>query len=115
MIHGQKTNKLSRERNVRNALLKTLAVSLIREGKIKTTEAKAKTLKPIVEKLVTKAKIGDLSAQRFITSKIGPTSTKKLINTIAIKYKERNGGYLRIIKLNDRKNDSAKIVLLEFV
>ena len=115
MIHGQKTKQLGRERNVRNALLKTMAVSLIRDGKIKTTETKAKVLKPIVERLVTKAKVGDLAAKRMIGAKVGPDSVKKLVETIAPKYKERNGGYLRITKLNDRKNDGAKIAQIEFV
>jgi len=115
MIHSQKTKQLGRKRNVRNALLKTMAVSLIRDNKIKTTETKAKVLKPIVEKLVTKAKVGDVAARRFISAKIGPTSTKILVESIAIKYKDRNGGYLRITKLNDRKGDSAKLAQIEFV
>ena len=115
MIHSQKTKKLGRKRNVRNALLKTMAVSLIRDGKICTTETKAKVLRPIVEKLVTKAKKGDLATKRFINTKIGESSTKKLTETIAPKYKDRNGGYLRITKLNDRKNDGAKLAQIEFV
>lgn len=115
MIHGQKTKQLGREKNVRNALLKTMAVSLIRDGKIKTTLAKAQVLRPLVERLVTKAKGSDLSAKRFITSKVGAVSGKKLIETIVPKYKDRNGGYLRITKLNDRKNDGAKVAQIEFV
>jgi large subunit ribosomal protein L17 len=115
MIHGQKTKQLGRERNVRNALLKTMAVSLVRDLKIKTTETKAKVLKPIVEKLITKAKVGDLAAIRFVSAKIGPTSARVMIEKIAPKYKDRNGGYLRITKLNDRKNDGAKMAQIEFV
>ena len=92
-----------------------MAVSLIRDTKIKTTETKAKVLRPIVEKLVTKAKAGDLASKRLIVSKVGSVSAKILVETIAPKYKDRNGGYLRIIKLNDRKNDGAKIVQIEFV
>ena len=115
MIHGQKTKQLGREKNARNALLRTLAVSLIRDLKIKTTETKAKVLKPFVEKLVTKAKAGDMPAKRFISAKVGPASAKVLVEAIAPKYKERNGGYLRITKLNDRKNDGAKIAQIEFV
>ncbi len=115
MIHSQKTKQLGRERNARNALLKTMAVSLIRDSKIKTTETKAKVLRPIVEKLVTKAKVGDVAARRFISAKIGPASARTLVDTIAIKYKDRNGGYLRITKLNDRKGDSAKLAQIEFV
>lgn len=115
MIHGQKTKQLGRERNVRNALLKTMSVSLVRDGKIKTTETKAKVLKPIVEKLVTKAKKGDLASRRLIEAKVGLASVKILVEKIAPKYKDRNGGYLRITKLNDRKNDGAKIAQIEFV
>lgn len=115
MIHSQKTKQLGRERNQRNALLKTLAVSLIRDSKIKTTEAKAKVLRPMVERLVTKAKTGTVAARRDLSSKIGAVATKNLVDTIAPKYKTRNGGYLRIIKLNDRKNDGAKVAQIEFV
>ena len=115
MIHGQKTKQLGRERNVRNALLKTMSVSLIRDGKIKTTETKAKVLKPIVEKLVTKAKVGDMAAKRFISAKVGPASSKILVETIALKYKNRNGGYLRVTKLDERKSDAARMAQIEFV
>lgn len=115
MIHSQKTKQLGREKNQRGALLKTLAVSLIRDSKIQTTLAKAKVLRPLMERLITKAKVGDIPARRFISSKIGPTSTKALVDTIAKKYKDRNGGYLRITKLADRKNDGAQISQIEFV
>jgi len=115
MIHSQKTKQLGRERNVRNALLKTMAVSLIRDSKIKTTETKAKVLKPIVEKLVTKAKAGDIASKRIIVSKVGALSAKILLEKIAPKYKDRNGGYLRITKLNTRKSDGASVAQIEFV
>ena len=115
MRHSQKAKQLGRERNVRNALLKTMAVSLVRDMKIKTTETKAKVLKPIVEKLITKAKVGDMAAKRFISAKVGPATAKKLVDVIAPMFKDRNGGYLRITKLADRKNDGAKIAQIEFV
>lgn len=115
MIHGQKTKKLGREKNVRNALIKSLAGSLIRDGKIKTTETKAKVIRPIVEKLVTKAKKGDIHSRRLISAKIGVVNTKILVEKIATKYKDRNGGYLRITKLATRKDDSAKLAQIEFV
>jgi large subunit ribosomal protein L17 len=115
MIHSQKTKQLGRERNVRNALLKTMAVSLIRDEKIQTTLIKAKVLKPLVEKLLTKAKAGNIAARRFISSKIGPVAAKKLVDILAPKYKDRNGGYLRITRLNDRKSDGAKLAQIEFV
>jgi len=115
MIHSQKTKQLGREMGQRTALLKTMAVSLIRDGKIKTTEAKAKVLRPMVERLVTKAKANNVTARRLLGSKVGAVAAKSLVDTIAPKYKERNGGYLRITKLNDRKNDGAKIAQIEFV
>ena len=115
MRHKQKTKELSLEKGARVALIKTLAVSLIREGKIKTTDTKAKVLKPMVERLVTKAKAGTIASRRFLTSTIGATATKNLVDTIAPKYKDRQGGYLRITKLNDRKSDGAKISVIEFV
>lgn len=115
MIHSQKTKQLGRERKGRNALLKTMAVSLIRDMKIKTTEAKAKVLKPIVEKMVTKAKVDNMSVRKLLTAKVGSLSTKILLEKISPKFKDRNGGYLRITKLNDRKSDGAKMVVIEFV
>ena len=115
MRHSQKTKELGRKRNQRKALISTLAVSLIRDGKIKTTETKAKVLRPMVERLVTKAKAGDVAALRFITTKVGVTSAKTLVSTIAPKYKDRKGGYTRITKLNDRLSDGAKIAQIEFV
>jgi large subunit ribosomal protein L17 len=115
MINSQKTNQLGRKRNARNALIKTLAVSLIRDGKIQTTLTKAKVIRPMVERLVTKAKTGTVAARRDILAVVGAVSAKTLVDTIALKYKDRNGGYLRIIKLNDRKGDGAKYAQIEFV
>ena len=101
--------------NVRNALLRSLAVSLIRDGKIMTTSAKAKAVKPLVERLLTKAKTGDLAAKRFVNAKLGPVCGRNLVEVVAPKYKNRAGGYLRIIRLNDRKSDAAEMVQIEFV
>ena len=95
--------------------MKSLAVNLIKTEKMKTTEAKAKELRPFVEKLVTKAKIGDLSKRRLVASVIGILSTKKLFGKIAPKYKDRNGGYTRITKMPRRKSDGSKISVIEFV
>lgn len=115
MIHGHKTKQLSRERKPRQALIKTLAVSLIGRGRIETTTVKAKVLRPWVEKLVTKAKAGNVSAFRFIQAKIGATSAKILIEKIAPKYKDRRGGYLRLLKLGRRLSDGADQTIIEFV
>lgn len=102
MQHAKKNRTLGRPRGQRTALLRGLAVSLIRDGKIKTTEAKAKELRPFAERLITYAKSGTISSRRLVASKLGePTSDtiKKLFDEIAPNYKERNGGYTRVIKM----------------
>lgn len=95
--------------------MKSLVVNLIKNGKIKTTEAKAKELRPFIEKLVTKAKAGDLAKRKLVISTIGTLPTKKLFDKIAPKYKNRQGGYTRIIKMPRRKTDGSKISIIEFV
>lgn len=115
MRHHNARRKFGRETNQRRALMRSLAVNLIKTEKIKTTEAKAKELRPFVEKLVTKAKVGDLSKRRLVSSVIGVLSTKKLFDKIAPKYKDRNGGYTRIIKMPKRKSDGSRISVIEFI
>ena len=102
MRHANKNRTLSRTRRGRTALLRGLAVSLIRDGQIKTTAAKAKELQPRIERLVTLAKKDTVAARRLVTSRLGePTeaTTKKLFSESAPRYAERNGGYTRIVKL----------------
>jgi len=116
MKHHDKNKKLGRNANQRRALLKSLACSLIRDGKITTTEAKAKELRKFIERLTTKAGKVDQATYKFIYSKIGnQTQTDNLIKNIAPKYIERAGGYTRIIKLPIRKSDASKMALIEFV
>lgn len=115
MRHHNARRKFGRETNQRRALMRSLAVNLIKTEKIKTTEAKAKELRPFVEKLVTRAKIGDLSKRRLVASVIGVLSAKKLFDKIAPKYKDRNGGYTRIIKMPRRKSDGSNVSIIEFV
>lgn len=96
--------------------MRSLARNLINENKIITTLPKAKELRPYVEKLVTKAKSDTLASRRLIISKInGIKETKALVEKIAPKYKDRNGGYTRIIKLPPRALDAAPMALIEFV
>jgi large subunit ribosomal protein L17 len=96
--------------------MRSLARNLIRDSRIKTTTAKAKELRPYVEKLVTKAKVNTIATRRLLISSIhSPTETKKLIETIAPKYKSRAGGYTRIIRLPNRDLDGAPMSLIEFV
>lgn len=115
MRHSNTNRKFGRESNQRRALMRTLAVNFIRDEKIKTTEAKAKELRPLVEKLVTKAKIGALAQRKAVIAKIGKTSATKLFEKIAPKYKERKGGYARIVKMPRRRGDSSRIAIIEFV
>lgn len=116
MRHGNNKRKFGREKDQRNALMKSLARSLVLREKINTTEAKAKELRPFVEKLVTLAKKDDLASRRILTARIGGVrETKKLFDTIAPKYKTRAGGYIRIIKLPPRVKDGARMAHIAFV
>lgn len=115
MLHGNKKKQLSRGKNQRNALVKTLAVSLVKFEKITTTETKAKVLKSFIEKLITKGKEGDQNAFRLIASRIGAVSANKIVKEIAPKYKTRNGGYTRVTKVGSRLSDASKMAQIEFV
>jgi len=115
MKHRKSVRTLGRNRNQRKALLRSLAYALIMERAIKTTEAKAKELRPMVEKLITRAKTNSLYARRILISRIGTIATKKLITEIAPLFKDRKGGYTRITKLPHRASDSARVAVIEFV
>lgn len=107
--------KLKRKRNQRRALLRGLASSLIVHKKIRTTEAKAKAMRPFVERLVTVAKTGTLSSRRRVTEFLPPAAAHDIIHKIAPIYKDRDGGYTRIIKTGRRQGDNAPTVFIEFV
>ena len=107
--------KLNRKTDQRKALLKSLASALLLKEKIQTTEAKAKETSCFVEKMITKAKVDSLVSRRFLSRFFSPKIVKKIISEIAPKYKERKGGYTRIIKLGIRKLDGAKMVIIELV
>ena len=117
MKHHDSKRKFGREKNGYNALMRSLARSLIRDEAIVTTEAKAKELRPYVEELVTKAMKGDLATKRIISSKLGndPKIAKKLIEEIAPQYTNRKGGYTRITKLPIRIKDAAKMAQISLV
>lgn len=115
MVHGNKLRKFGRKRKVRTALMNSLAVALILQKKIKTTEAKAKSLRPFVEKLVTVGKSKTLAAERQIIATVGISSARKIMKDLAPKYADRKGGYTRITKLPRRANDAAKMAVIEFV
>ena len=116
MRHRKKGRKLGVNPSHRRALLSNLAENLILHKRIKTTESRAKELRRYIEPLVTKAKRGDLTSIRMIARKIRHKNTLgTLLNDIAPVYKNRNGGYTRIIKLGFRDNDRASVALIEFV
>ena len=115
MRHGNHNRKFGREKGQRVALLKSLARSLVLKGKMQTTEAKAKEIRPIVEKLVTRAKINTLASRRMLIAELGTAAVaNKLIKT-AEGYADRKGGYTRIIKMVQRKGDASPMALIEFV
>ncbi len=116
MRHGVKKAKLQRTASHRNAMLANQACSLINHGRITTTLAKAKALRPYVEKLITLGKDGSLHARRLALAELPQRdSVKKLFSEVAEVTKERNGGYTRIVKLGQRKTDSAPMALIEII
>lgn len=115
MKHHKSKRSFGREKNQRNALMKSLALALVINKKITTTEAKAKELRPFIEKIVTKAKVGGLTSRREILSQVGEKAVKPLIEVIAPKYKDRKGGYTRVVKLPRRDSDASKMAHIEFV
>src|ERR1043165_5379895 len=116
MRHGSAHRKFNRRSNQRTALFQNLASSLIVHEQIVTTLPKAKDLRPIVEKLVTLAKRGDLHARRQAIAELRSVSAvKKLFDTLGPRYKERAGGYTRVLKAGFRHGDSAPRAVIEFV
>jgi large subunit ribosomal protein L17 len=116
MRHHSNVRKFGREKTQRKALMSSLCRNLIRDSRIHTTSAKAKELRPMIEKLVTKAKNPTVAARRLVVSTIHSTGeTKKLFDTIAPKYKDRKGGYTRIIRMPNRDLDGSAMALIEFV
>lgn len=115
MRHHNANRKFGRKRNQRKALLKSLATSLVRDGKIKTTEAKAKELRPFVEKLVTLGKKETLASRRELESRVGSRAAKKIATELSVEYKGRRGGYTRITKMVRRSSDGAPMAVIEFV
>ena len=117
MRHQKTRHKLSRDASHRKALLANLCVEVIDHERIKTTQAKAKAVKPEVEKLITLAKRGDLHARRQALSALGQDKfmVYKLFEEIAPRYSERPGGYTRILRLGPRKSDATEMVYLELV
>jgi len=116
MRHGLKGRKLNRTKSHRKSLFANLAASLIEHEQIKTTLAKAKDLRSVAEKLITLGKKGDLHSRRQIISAVGSAElADKLCSTLAERYKERKGGYTRVLKAGFRFGDSAPVAIIELV
>jgi large subunit ribosomal protein L17 len=117
MRHQKTRNKLSRDSAHRKALLMNLTKEVLEHERIKTTEAKAKAVKPEIEKLITLAKRGDLHARRQALSTLAQDkfAVHRLFAEVAPRYADRPGGYTRILKLGPRRSDSTEMVFLELV
>lgn len=110
-----KGRKFNRETGQRKALLRLLVAALFLHEKIKTTKAKAKEISPIAEKFITRAKKGDISSRKLLARDFSPMMVKKLVNEIAPRFKKRNGGYTRVIKLGPKKNSGKEMAIIELV
>ena len=117
MKHGLKQRKLNRTSSHRLALLKNLSISLIKHETITTTTQKATELRPFIEKLVTKAKVDNLSNRKYVLSKLfnNQEACQKLFNEISSQNKDRNGGYCRIVKAGFRTGDNAPMAFIQLL
>ena len=114
--HGYKGRKFGRERDQRRALMKGLATSLVEHGRIETTLPKAKELKRYIEKVITKAKKGDLHNRRQVIAKLSTqVAAAKLVDEIAPKLSARNSGHVRVQRTRLRVGDGAQLAVIEFV
>lgn len=115
MRHLKRGRKFGRTRDQRKALFRTMAYQLVMHERLATTEAKAKELRPVIEKLITAAKTETLASRRLLGARLPEAAAKKLAVRIAPRLKDRRGGYTRIIKLPPRKSDSSRMAMIEFM
>ena len=116
MRHGAKTSKLGRTGAPRKALMRAQATSLMRHGRLVTTTAKAKVLRSYAERLISRARTDSVAARREAARKLyTDAAVQKLFTVIAPKFRDRPGGYLRLVKMGHRKGDAAPLTLVEFV
>mgnify|MGYP002622149070 FL=1 len=116
MRHGVAQRKLNRTASHRQAMFANMAAALVKHEQIVTTLPKAKALRPVVERLVTLAKKGDLASRRLAVSRMrDETQVKKLFDTLAPRYAARPGGYTRVLKAGFRHGDNAPLAVIEFV
>ncbi|MBV9349597.1 MAG: 50S ribosomal protein L17 [Patescibacteria group bacterium] len=117
MQHSRKGRTFGRKRDVRVAFMRSLAEALILRERMLTTEARAKELRPFIESLITKGKSGTPAARRSISAALGGRQniTKKVVDTLSPRFKDRSGGYTRITKVVKRASDGRKSAVIEFV
>lgn len=117
MRHHNAARKFNRSQHARTALMRNLVLSLVKHNRIETTEAKAKELRPYVEKLVSRGMKDTLANRRILLSRLynNNSAVEKIIKEIAPKYKDRTGGYTRVLKLLPRLSDGARMAVIEFV
>jgi len=115
MRHLKKRNKITKTSNQRRAIYRLMVSSLILKERITTTEAKAKKIRSFLEKNISRAKQNTLANRRFLLRHFPSKAVDKLFKELSVRYKERAGGYSRIIKIDPRKNDSARMVIIELI
>ena len=116
MRHKNKKKILDRKKAPREMMLRNLASSVVMYEKVTTTQTKAKAVRPLVEKIITLAKVGGLTARRRIIELLPQKlATKKLMDVLGERYKKREGGYTRIVKLGTRQGDGADVARIELV
>lgn len=116
MRHRNANKILDREKGPRELMLRNMASSILIYEKVKTTKAKSQAVRPLVEKMITSAKVGDLNARRgLIKVLLQKNAVKKAMEVLGQRYKDRQGGYTRATKLGPRKGDGAEMVLIELV
>ena len=116
MRHAKKGRKLGTDASHTRAMLRSLAAALLANERIKTTEARAKEVRPLVDRIISWGKRGDVHARRLALAELGDQAlVKKVFDDIAPRFAEREGGYTRILKLGPRKGDAAPMVIMELV
>jgi len=116
MRHAKKGRKLGTDASHTKAMLRSLAAALLANERIKTTETRAKEVRTLVDRIITWGKRGDVHSRRLALAELGDQAlVKKVFDDIAPRYKEREGGYTRILKLGPRKGDAAPMVIMELV
>ena len=115
MNKRKKGRKFGRKRDQRKAFMKSLAEALVKHERIETSEARAKELRPFIERWVTKSRRNNLHTRRMLEKRFSDETAKKLLNEIAPRFKNRAGGYTRIIKRVPRAGDGAKRAIIEFI